>query len=164
MKTTIIVAMDEDRGIGKDGGIPWNNPEDMRFFKFTTMHKVIVMGRKTWDSIPRGLPGRLPFVVTRRSHLTNALACHNIKMAVDVTRAASMFEDLYIIGGETIYRQALEEGLVDRVLISKIPGKHECDTFFPKLPESFYWQVTTTMPGGLQVETWINSEKKHGPV
>jgi dihydrofolate reductase len=140
---TIIVAYDEDRAIGKDGKIPWYIHEDMKHFKETTGTCPIIMGRKTWDSLPsdfKPLPDRMNFVVSRQHHdvplfynPTEPYWASSIEDAIRQIELALGTKDIFIIGGGQIYRDALDKGLVDCVIASEVKGKHDGDTFFPEL-------------------------------
>jgi len=125
----LIVAMDSEGGIGKDGGIPWNVPLDMEWFKEVTLNRegskpVLILGSKTRESLPeKGLPGRELVVLSSKGPYTS------LKSALEY--AGSITDSIYIIGGATVYGEALKEGIVDRVYLSEIEGTHLCDTFFP---------------------------------
>lgn len=120
---TIIAAVDEEGGIGKDGGIPWDYPADRKFFRDTTMGHTVVVGRKTFDSMPR-LDGRTVICVSRRKPL-------GLCSVDGVLRAYENSEyEVFIAGGAEIYAAFMPH--VTRMLITRIPGKHGCDTFFPE--------------------------------
>ncbi len=135
MKISLIVAMDQDRGIGKNNDLMWHLPADMRFFKETTSGHIVVMGRKNYESIPekyRPLPNRENVVLTRNKDyeaqdctIFNSLeACLNhYKTEEDRT--------VYIIGGGEIYRNALELNIVDEMYITHVNHAYGADTFFP---------------------------------
>lgn len=140
-KIRIIVAYSENRVIGKDGKIPWHLPEDMQHFKETTGNGPVIMGRKTYESIPekfRPLPGRLN-VILSRSDPSNMLWYNpNVPMrvgslqhAIDVAIQAEQGKDIWIIGGGQVYNEALE--IADEVIASEVKGEFEGDTFFPEL-------------------------------
>jgi dihydrofolate reductase len=145
---TIVVAYNANGVIGDSkGGIPWKIPEDMKFFKDTTMGGVVIMGRKTWDSIPikfRPLPGRINVIVTRHHQDLTVEEPKEIYYVVrsveDGIKFAEEFEPgrpVYIIGGGQIYNHCLDNGLVDRVLASEIKGHLDVEgiTFFPNLKD-----------------------------
>jgi dihydrofolate reductase len=126
--------------IGKDGGIPWHSKEDLqRFRKITTGHAV-VMGRKTYESIGKSLPGRDNIIITRQKDykVENAYVVHSLKDALVVARSIpdKVQTDCFIIGGEEIYRRVYP--LVDRMYITEFsePTDVEGDTFFPP----FYYE------------------------
>ena len=140
MKVSLIVAMDKNRGIGKNNDLMWHLPNDMRFFKETTAHQIVVMGRKNYDSIPdkyRPLPNRKNIILTRNSDF-KAEGC-DVFYALDDALGAYVNESektIFIIGGGQIYSLALEEGVVDEMFITHIDGDYDADTFFPEFDES----------------------------
>ena len=128
----MIVAMDKQRGIGLNNHLPWNIPEDLKLFKDMTLGHTILMGKKTFLSIGRILPGRTHVVVTHDANL--AAQYPGINLEHDLIHYLSSFnnqEDIYIIGGASIYQQALP--FVDEISISQIDGIYLCDVFFPEL-------------------------------
>lgn len=143
IKIALIVAMDEQRGIGRNNDLMWNLPSDMRFFKSTTQGHIVVMGRKNFDSIPekyRPLPQRLNCVLSRSSDFTlpDCLVFQNLKECVQQFHEDS--RTLFIIGGGEIYRLAMEELSMDEMYITKIDGVFGADTFFPIFDESA-WDI-----------------------
>ena len=140
MKVSLIVAMDKNRGIGKNNDLMWHLPNDMRFFKETTAHQIVVMGRKNYDSIPekyRHLPNRKNIILTRNSDF-KAEGC-DVFYALDDALGAYANESektIFIIGGGQIYTLALEERVVDEMFITHIDGDYDADTFFPEFDES----------------------------
>lgn len=134
---SIIVATDNSGGIGIDGQLPWNHiPSDMKFFTSTTMNSVVLMGRKTWDSLPlkhRPLKGRLNLVLTRdittTGDLEGATKCTTLDAAFDVCMING-YPKLYIIGGAEVYNLALKDERVKYAYMNTIPGEYNCDTFF----------------------------------
>lgn len=133
MIITAIVATDRKGTIGKAGEIPWYLPADFKFFKRTTMGHPIIMGRKTFESIGRPLPKRTNIVLTRDSFYmaTGTVVVHSLKEAL-VHEACQDAEEVFIIGGGEIYRQAMP--LVDRVYLTTVDTEIEGgDAFFPEL-------------------------------
>jgi len=143
---TIIVAYDDNHIIGNNGEIPWKISEDFKHFKRTTTGNPCIMGRKTWDSLPENykpLPNRPNIIVSRKAAMLekqNQWSLKDVYFESDLSEAigfaSETFPDkeIFIIGGEQIYRHALEQGLVNKVIASEIKGIHEGDTFFPELP------------------------------
>ena len=129
-RVSIIVATDERGAIGRDGQLPWRLPEDLKRFKALTLGKAVVMGRKTWDSIGRPLPGRLNIVVTRQSglELPGATVVGSLAEAMVVAGAAP---EVCIIGGAEIYRLALP--MADTLHITRVHAVVDADTHFPAL-------------------------------
>ena len=139
MKISIIVAASTNNVIGKNGGLPWRLPEDLKRFKETTMGKPMIMGRATWDSISRALPGRQNIVLTRQPELV-ATGCDVVASVEDALAAAGNAEEVMIIGGGELYRQFLPR--TDRIYFTRVHVDIDGDTFFPELNESA-WQVVT---------------------
>ena len=140
MKVSLIVAMDKNRGIGKNNDLMWHLPNDMRFFKETTAHQLVVMGRKNYDSIPekyRPLPNRKNIILTRNSNF-KAKDCDVFYSLDDalVAYANEAEKTIFIIGGGQIYTLALAAGVVDEMFITHIHGDYDADTFFPEFDES----------------------------
>lgn len=149
---TILVAYDDSRVIGDKGGIPWKISEEFKHFKKTTVGNPVIMGRKTWDSLPENykpLPDRPNIIVSRNADLlekewyarltakkNTALTFfeHTLEEAIDFASVSCPYKEIFIIGGGEIYKQAIDEKLADRVLASEIKGTHKGDTFFPELP------------------------------
>lgn len=130
MILSLIVAVAENGVIGRDGGLPWRLPGDMAHFKATTMGKPIVMGRKTWESLGRALPGRHNIVVTRDA----AYVAEGASVANDLDVALSLagdVEEVMMIGGAQIYELALPRA--DRIYITRVHASPEGDTYFPDL-------------------------------
>lgn len=130
----MIVAIDSKNGMGKNNSIPWNIPEDLARFRKLTKEHTIIMGRKTWDSLPRKpLPDRINLVITRDSGLSvpdGVSINHSLEEALIEAKEYEQ-EEIFIIGGAQIFREAIAEGIVDRLYLTKIEGNFDCDTFFP---------------------------------
>jgi dihydrofolate reductase len=135
-RVSIIVAADEQGGIGRDGGLPWHLPEDLKRFKALTMGKPIVMGRKTWDSIGRPLPGRRSLVVSRRRDFAPAGVEVFDSFEAALAAAASQPETC-VIGGAQIYAQALP--YADVIHLTRVHASAGADTFFPAL-DAAQWE------------------------
>ena len=137
-----IVAVDENWGIGFNGELLEKIPEDMKFFKELTTGNTVVMGRKTWDSLPiKPLPNRGNFIISREVPLLmeNKAIRMNLDMIKD-TMEANKDENYFIIGGGQIYKELLP--LCDRVYVTKIFKSHEnVDTYFPDLDEPEMWDT-----------------------
>ncbi len=129
--------MTRNRVIGKGNDMPWHLPAELRHFKQLTMGKPIVMGRRTFASIGRVLPGRKNIVVTRDPHFnfSGVTVVHSLAAAV---RAAGDVDELMIIGGAQLYQQTLER--VDRLYITLIHVELEGDTYFPELNDEQWVQ------------------------
>lgn len=134
----IIVATDEDLLIGKKdsrNGMPWNVPEDLQHFKATTLNKTILMGLTTYQAIGRPLPNRKTIVVSFEPFEDGRVEVRSsLEEVIEEYRSSG--EDLFISGGASIYKQCLP--IADQLLISRIPGKHEGETYFPNFDEYGY--------------------------
>jgi dihydrofolate reductase len=127
---SLIVAADERGGIGRDGGLPWHLPDDLRRFKTLTMGKPIVMGRRTWDSIGRPLPGRRSLVVSRQRGLAIPGA-EVVASFEEALHAAGDVPEVCVIGGAELYRAALPRA--DIVHLTRVHATVDADTFLPPL-------------------------------
>lgn len=138
----IVVAYSRNRIIGRDNGLPWRLPSDLAHFKAVTLGHPIVMGRKTWDSLGRALPGRANLVVSRNPSLvTPGAQCHT---SLDAALAAcSQADKISIIGGGELYRLALPQ--TDRILATEVHTEIDGDTWFPELDPAT-WQETARQP------------------
>lgn len=129
-RISIIVATDRNGLIGKGNQLPWRLPADLKRFKQVTMGKSIVMGRKTHQSIGRPLPGRSNIVVTRDPEY-RAEGCTVVTSLNEALSAAGEVEEVMIIGGATLYEQALPQ--TDRIYLTQVHAELEGDTWFPEL-------------------------------
>src|SRR5690606_41415058 len=129
-RIALIVAMSRNRVIGRDNAIPWHIPAELRRFKALTMGHHIVMGRRTWDSIGRLLPGRTTVIVTRNPDLRveGALMASSLPHALAL---AAHDDEVFVIGGEEIFRLALP--LASRIYLTTVDIEVEGDTFMPEL-------------------------------
>ena len=142
MKVSLIVAVSENGVIGKDNNLIWHLPNDMRFFKETTMGHHVIMGRKNFESIPhkyRPLPDRTNIVITRQVNYTTegCVVVNSVEAALQIAKQNGDAEP-FIIGGGQIYKLALETNVVDKIYLTKIHHTYEGDTFFPELGSQ--WQ------------------------
>ncbi len=138
----IIVAMTKNRVIGMDNNIPWHIPEDLHHFKTTTMGHGLIMGRKTWESIGKPLPGRSNIILSRTTDYT-AHGCHHAtSLAEAISYAATIHKKIFIIGGGQIYQQALT--LAHAIHITLLHRNIQGDIFFPHLPKDIFSLQTET--------------------
>ena len=138
---SLIVAKADNGVIGRDNKMPWHIPAELKHFKARTMGKPIIMGRKTFDSLGRVLPGR-PHVVISRSALSlpeNCYAARSLQEAISTAQTLAEQGEVVVIGGAEIYRQALP--LVDRLYLTEGHIEPEGDTWFPELNPGD-WQET----------------------
>ena len=127
---TMIAAIGQNNELGKDNQLLWHLSEDLKFFKQQTMGKPIVMGKKTLDSLPRLLPGRLHLVLTHQELEPNdqIMVFHDKETLVDYI--STLNQEVMVIGGAQIYKQMLEEA--DKMLLTEIEATKEADAFFPE--------------------------------
>jgi len=127
---SIISAMDENRLIGSNNALPWHLPADLAFFKRTTLNKPILMGRKTYESIGRPLPGRRNIIITRNPDYRQP-GCESV---VSIDKALELVFDqpeVMLIGGESLYKQTINRA--QTLYITEIHGKFEGDAWFPEI-------------------------------
>lgn len=139
----LIVAVDENWAIGQDNKLLVSIPNDMKYFRETTTGKVVVMGRKTLESFPNGLPlkNRTNIVLTSDINykVKDTIIVHSLEQLLEELKKYDS-QDIYIIGGESIYRQMLE--YCDVAHVTKIHYVYHADTFFPNLDEMKEWEIT----------------------
>ncbi len=141
---SLLVAMDRNQLIGKNNDLPWRLPADLAYFKRVTMGHTIIMGRKTYDSIGRPLPGRENIIVTRDTSY-KAEGCkviHSIEEIVKMNQQTD--QELFVIGGAEIFKEILPHS--DRLYITEINKEFEGDTYFPAF-EKDKWKVTSREQG-----------------
>lgn len=128
---SIIVAMDLNGVIGHNGKLPWHLPGDLKWFKEKTWGKVVIMGRRTFESLGRRpLPGRRNIVVTStQQHVAGVECVPSLNAALELFRRAPEWAEVFIIGGAQLYAEALP--VADRVYVTAVEGDHKGDTKFP---------------------------------
>ena len=155
----MIVAASENNVIGVDGDLPWHLSADLKRFKKLTMGHHMIMGRKTFDSIGRLLPGRTTVIVTRQADYTfeGAKIAHSVEQAVEL---AAEDPCPFIVGGAQIYAAAMP--LVNRLLLTRVHCEIEGDTFLPEIDWSA-WELESTEKGSAEVEfTFEDYVRKNG--
>ncbi|WP_085592495.1 dihydrofolate reductase [Pseudomonas sp. B14(2017)] len=154
MKTSLplclIAAIGKNRVIGIHNHMPWHLPGDFKFFKSQTMNKPIIMGRKTWDSLGRALPGRLNIVVSRqpRLELEGATVVSSLEEALvlaDDWAQTKGVDELMLIGGAQLYGEALEKGLVNRMYLTWVELEPDGDAWFPEI-DNKQWRLESKTP------------------
>ena len=150
----LIVAVDKNWAIGKDNKLLVSIPADMKFFRETTKGNIVVMGRKTLESFPQGQPlqKRVNIVISQNKdyQVKGAVVVHSIEEAVE---EAKKYEgDVYVIGGESIYRAMLP--YCKTALVTKIDHAYAADTYFPNLDEDSEWELT----GETEEQTYFDLE------
>ncbi len=141
----ILVAFDENRVIGKNNTLIWHLPADLKRFKALTTGHVIIMGRKTFESIGKPLPNRTTIVISRQANLQieGAIITHSVEEAILKAKSLTR-EDIFIVGGAEIY--ALSLPLADQILVTQLHDIFDGDAFFPEI----------------SLDTWIVSERERG--
>lgn len=129
MIVTIVVAAAQNGVIGNQDQLPWHLPDDFKFFKATTMGHSVIMGRKTWESIGKPLPKRRNIVVSRKAGL-ELEGAEVVTSLGDALKACVGEDEVFIIGGASIYQKALELDIVDRVWLTRVEAEPEGDTYF----------------------------------
>ncbi|MFO8055359.1 MAG: type 3 dihydrofolate reductase [Bacteroidales bacterium] len=139
-KISIIAATGKNNVIGKDNTMPWHMPADLRFFKKTTYGHPVIMGRKTFESLGKPLPGRKNIILSRnitlKDKFDNAIIVNSFSKAL---KAAEQAEEVFVAGGSEIYQLALP--FTDRIYLTKIDVEVEGDAFFPEINEE-EWMTT----------------------
>ncbi|MDA9599004.1 dihydrofolate reductase [bacterium] len=149
MKLSLIVAVSRNGVIGIDNQLPWHLPEDLKYFKSATMGKPLIMGRKTYDSIGRPLPGRTNIVVTRDAswQASGVEVAKSLEAAMSLGEKACLdaeADEIMVIGGEQIYRMTLPAA--DRLYLTQVDAEIEGDAFFPAVDFSQWKQVNELLP------------------
>ena len=144
MTISIIVAASENGVIGRDNQLLWRLPDDLKRFKQLTLGHPMIMGRKTFESIGRPLPGRTSIIVTRSPEyrVEGTLVAHSLEEALAVAGELDT-EEVFIIGGGEIYRQALGNNSVDQIYLTLVHADSEGDAFF-EFPDEAEWQQTAS--------------------
>jgi len=144
----LIVAVAENNVIGREGKIPWHLSEDMRFFRKLTEHHVLIMGRKTFESLPKRLPNRVHIVISRNRRFIppyeDCYAENSFDAAIDFSRTF-VGKHIFIIGGGEIYEQALQKKAVEKIFLTRVQTQPTGDTYFPPV----------------SVEDWQESQRTH---
>ena len=151
MKLSLIVAAAQNNVIGNNNQLPWHLPQDLKYFKATTLGKPIVMGRKTFESIGRPLPGRTNIVITRQQDWSapGVLRAQTVEQAIALGQQLrdenqQPIAEVMVIGGAEIYRHALP--IADRVYLTRVHADVEGDAYFSELPDD-QWQKISDTPG-----------------
>lgn len=139
MKVSAVVAASENGIIGRDGGLPWHVSSDLKLFKEITLGKPVIMGRRTWESLPRKpLPGRRNVVITRNK----TYKAEGAEVAASIDEALALCageEEVSIIGGGQVYADAM--GRTDRVYLTRIHMSVDGDTYLPEMPDDEWREV-----------------------
>ena len=135
-----MVARSDNNVIGKDNDLVWHMPADLKYFKETTSGHFVVMGRKTYESMNKPLPGRLNIIVTRQSdyYREACIVTHSLEEALALGEENGQ-QELFILGGSQIYRMALDTA--DRIYLTEIHSKFDGDAFFPEIDSSIWKEI-----------------------
>jgi len=138
-KTSIIVAIDDKLGIGAKNRMLWRLKTDFAHFKAVTMSHPIIMGRKTHESIGRALPGRANIIITRDQNYSTpgCQIVYSLDEAIKFAQSQSGAEEIFIIGGGEIFKQAIEQNLVGKLYLTKVKGDFNAEIFFPPYAHIF---------------------------
>ncbi|MDO8663439.1 MAG: dihydrofolate reductase [Candidatus Wildermuthbacteria bacterium] len=138
MLVSIIVAMGNNRVIGRNNKLPWDLPEDLEHFKKMTLGKPVIMGQRTFESIGKVLPGRTNIILTKDDNFnqTGCLVAHSLEEALSLAKDA---KEVMICGGSSVYRQFLP--LADRMYLTMVEGDYQGDAFFPEFDWSDWQEV-----------------------
>ncbi|MEI8052160.1 MAG: dihydrofolate reductase [Bacteroidota bacterium] len=138
---SLIVAASTNNAIGKNNQLLWHLPNDLKFFKNTTWGGVVIMGRKTFESVNKPLPGRLNIVITSNKDWAaeNVVTANSLEEALEKATAAH-YKEIFIIGGGEIYRQSL--AIANRIYLTRVHTQIDGDTFFPEL-NSGEWKLVS---------------------
>lgn len=167
MKISIIVAADENNLIGKDGGLPWHLPEDLRHFRQKTAGAPVIMGRKTYESLPKTLVGRAVIVLTSRRTMTLGDTILEAGDYLATSELRGTEAEVFVAGGASVYHQFLDLDIVDTIYLTRIhhtfdPGQHP--TYLPELANLQGWKVRcqTRYPetDGLPAYSFITLDKQ----
>lgn len=126
---SIIVAYSKNRAIGREGKIPWHLPEDLKLFKSITIGHTVVMGRKTWESLPKKPLSNRQNIVMTNNIFDKDICASSTEEAINM----SVFDHIFVIGGSQIYSLFLDQNKVDNILASELQEEYDGDSFFPKL-------------------------------
>jgi dihydrofolate reductase len=149
MKISLIVAVSRNGAIGLNNQLPWYLPEDLKYFKSVTMGKPLIMGRKTFDSIGRPLPGRANIVLTRDPQWTSdgvevVQSVEQALVAGEIACETADVDEIMVIGGEQIYRMTID--LADRIYLTQVDADVEGDAFFPDIDLNNWSQTRVKLP------------------
>ncbi len=166
---TLITATDEKGLIGSGDTVPWHLPGELAFFRRTTMGGVVIMGRRTWQALPGARPfldGRINFVVTRKPEHWKRRGdpeteegprfVDSIETAVREARERfpRQAENMFVAGGRQLYQAAIESGIVERMIVSRVEGAYAGDVYFPGVPRD--WVGTHVFDGeGFSVTAYV---------
>lgn len=128
----IIVAMDNNFLIGSKGVLPWNIPEDLKLFRTLTENNIVIMGRKTFESIGKPLPNRINIVISNTlKNYSDVIIFNSLEKSISF--AKKLNKEIFIIGGAKIYNETITKNIADKLCVSNIKKTYSGDTFFPRI-------------------------------
>jgi len=151
---SLIAAVDSENGIGKNNALPWHIPEDLRYFElmstgtYKTGENVVIMGRLTWESIPknyRPLKNRVNIVISSKEIDDCEYICSTLDESLDLVKQLDFINDIFIVGGEMLYREAINRDECKRLFITRLNKKFNCDRFFPEIDEKVYHVINKSI-------------------
>ncbi len=154
MTVTLVVAMGANRVIGAAGGLPWRLPEDLAHFKALTLGHPMVMGRTTYESIGRPLPGRTTIVITRQADWTADGVETAASLDAALARAAELDDEIFVVGGGQVYAEALERDLVDLLSVTRVAQAPDGDTWFPRIDWDAWTEVGRVPHEGFDIVSY----------
>jgi dihydrofolate reductase len=156
---SLVVAIANNRAIGLNNQMPWHLPEDLQHFKKTTLGHTLIMGRKTFESIGKVLPGRRTIVLTHDAtwHHDGCETAHSIDQALQLSHSTPD-RHAFIVGGANVYEQALQIGVIDQMIVTEIAIEPEADAFFPEI-NPLQWHEASRV--SLESKTGLNASVVH---
>jgi len=157
---SLIVAIAANGVIGRDNRLPWHIPEDLRWFKRTTLGKPVIMGRRTWDSLGRPLPGRVNIVLTRREGWSaeGAVVAESLDRALALAEAYAPATEAMVIGGAEIFAEALPRA--GRLYLTEIGRAYEGDTVFPAFDRAAWVEISREAHDGDPAYAFVVLERR----
>ena len=147
---SLIVAIDKNGLIGNSSGLPWHYPKDLKYFKETTKDSIVVMGRETYETIGKLLPGRVNVIISSKNlDIPKAIVYNDIDRLMQSFKAPA---NVFVIGGAQIYGQTIR--YVDRLYITRIDAEHEGDIYFPEIKWQQFKKISEERKGILTFEVY----------
>lgn len=168
----MIAAVSKSGGLGKNGALPWRCPSDMAYFRKLTRESramtrnAVIMGRRTWESLKSPLSDRLNVVITR-NYRDQQYTAPNLAAFPSLLEAHIWLDEQvdidnrYVIGGATLYQEAIQQNWCSKLHLTTIDGDYDCDVFFPEIPEYYVVDKTQPLDEGVHVTTYNNRYGKH---
>ncbi len=161
--TTLVAAIGANGVIGAAGGLPWRLPEDLAHFKALTLGHPIIMGRATFESIGRALPGRTTIVITGQTDWRASGVEVAASLDDALLRAAALDDEMFVVGGAQVYAEAVERDLVDAMSITRVAQAPDGDVWFPPVDWSSWREVQRTVHTGFDVVDYERVRDRSDP-